>query len=283
MLPTAPNCAECQDTGFKPATKDGKTGVQRCDCYKHARMLLLPEFARIPARYKTATLDNFMTLENPTLEQARNVAEHFVNEYPMATPQGLMFMGRPGLGKTHLAVGIMHQLIRTKSIPCLFCDFPDLLREIQNSYNPLTKGSESLILAPILDAEVLVLDDLGSQKWSEWVQDMLGHVINDRYSHGRCTIFTTNYLDPAPNAKELEQSNLKRLQSYNVIDASGNIDKMKVDQLERLGIVFPWSRPEDSLEARIGERVRSRLREMCKVVSMTGEDFRRQKGTRNLR
>jgi len=267
-----------------PTSQDDQTGVQRCECYKRARISRLAEFARIPPRYATATLKNFIPGDNPWLQQALNDAEFFVKEYPMSAPQGLLFMGRPGLGKTHLAVGIIQALMETKSVACLFCDFPDLLREIQNSYNPLTHGSEALILAPILDAEVLILDDLGSQKWSEWVQDMLAHVINDRYKHGHSTIFTTNYLDPKPTigVDELDQVHMKHLINLGVIDDAGNIDQFKMQQLKELGISLRAKEQIDTLEARIGERLRSRLSQMCKTLKIAGEDFRKKIGARDI-
>jgi DNA replication protein DnaC len=261
-----------------PVTKDGASGVARCECYKRGRSSRLLEYARIPPRYKDATLDNYRPGENPWLNDAFLTAQIFVKDYPTAMPTGLLFMGTPGLGKTHLAIGIIKALIE-RGWPCLFCDFPDLLREIQNSYNPLTHGSEKLILAPILDADVLVLDDLGCQKWSEWVQDILGHVINDRYSHGHVTIFTTNYLDPkVSTAEEVEAlaKYLQRLRENEIIDENGNVNKFKMKELERLRIPVPTlPQKEDTLEARIGDRLRSRLNEMCKTVKMRGEDYRK--------
>lgn len=261
-----------------PATKDDASGVARCECYKRARSPRLLEFARIPPRYKDATLESYKPGDNPWLNSALHNAQRFVEMYPTAMPTGILFMGTPGLGKTHLAIGVIKALIE-RGWPCLFCDFPDLLREIQNSYNPLTHGSEKLILEPILNAEVLVLDDLGCQKWSEWVQDILGHVINDRYSHGHVTIFTTNYLDPkVTTAEEVEALGkyLERLRENEIIDESGNVNKYKMKELERLGIPMPTlPQKGDTLEARIGDRLRSRLNEMCKTVKMYGEDYRK--------
>ena len=260
-------------------------GVVRCECYKRARTPRLLEFARIPPRYATATLENYETLDNQSLERAKLAAEAFVRDYPHASTSGLVFMGRPGLGKTHLAIGIIRELMHTRGIACLFCDFPDLLREIQNSYNPLTQGSESLILAPILDADVLVLDDLGSMKWSEWVQDMVAHIINDRYKHGHATVLTTNYLDPDPTSKAVEEGErMRRLKELGIITATGDLDNFRVRELERLGVYFrPPNQKDESLQDRIGDRLRSRLTQMCKTVRMYGEDFRRSIATRNIR
>ena len=164
-------------------------------------------------------------------------AEKFVDEYPMPQPFGLLFMGPQGIGKTHLAVGIIKKLIREKSIPSLFCTFPELLKEIQDSWNPVSQSSEMTLLEPVLNVEVLVLDELGAQKPSDWVRDQVAYILNYRYNENKVTIITTNFLDPATSpAKE--------------------------------------DRKIDSLSQRIGERIRSRLFEMCKTIKMDGKDFR---------
>jgi len=98
------------------------------------------------------------------------------------------------VGKTHLAVAALKQLIN-KGIGGLFYDFRDLLKEIQDSYNPNTHTSELKILAPVYEADVLVLDELGASKPTEWVQETITHIINKRYNDKKVTIFTSNYLD----------------------------------------------------------------------------------------
>src|SRR5882724_11039713 len=107
---SSPGCSICNDTGWMRTTTETDSGVTRCDCYKQARIPRLGDYARIPPRYATATLENFLTLDNKSLEAAKVVAEFFVKDYPMAAPQGLLLMGRPGIGKTHLAVGIIQEL-----------------------------------------------------------------------------------------------------------------------------------------------------------------------------
>jgi len=82
-----------------------------------------------------------------------------------------------------------------KGIPGLFYDFRDLLKEIQDSYNSNTHTSELKVLSPVYDAEVLVLDELGATKPTEWVQETMTHIINKRYNERKITIFTSNYLE----------------------------------------------------------------------------------------
>jgi DNA replication protein DnaC len=120
-------------------------------------------------------------------------ARKFVDEYPLVEV-GLLFIGSCGVGKTHLAVAALKEIIK-KGVVGLFYDFRDLLKEIQDSYNPNTHTSELKILAPIYDADVLVLDELGASKPTEWVQETMTHIINKRYNDKKVTIFTSNYLD----------------------------------------------------------------------------------------
>jgi DNA replication protein DnaC len=135
-----------------------------------------------------------------------------------------------------------------KGIPGIFYDFRDLLKEIQDSFNPNTHTSELKILEPIFEAEVLVLDELGSSKPTEWVQETITHIINKRYNDNKITLFTSNYLDITA-AQKLAYGERK-------IDVP-------------IGTAY-----DESLTERVGVRLRSRLHEMCKLVLMEGDDYR---------
>ena len=242
--PTAiSGCPECIGTGWIRISKDGTSGVARCDCFRQARVQRLLANARIPSRYAHCDLKNFELNDKFTTKSlafAKIAAEEFVDEYPSSSPVGLLFMGQVGVGKTHLAVGIIQSLIRRKAVQCMFRSFPELLKEIQNSYSPISESSELSLLAPVLDAEVLVLDELGSQNPSAWVKDTVTYILNYRYSENKVTIFTTNYLDQ-----------------------DGPMNTTKGDK----GVFY-------SLTDRIGQQMRSRLYEMCKTIVMAGNDFR---------
>jgi DNA replication protein DnaC len=172
----------------------------------------------------------------------------FVRDYPGSAEKGLLLMGPSGVGKTHLAVASLKELIR-RGHGGLFCDYRELLKEIQASYNPASQSTEMGILEPIRTVEILVLDDLGASKPSDWVRDIVGIVLNARYNERRTTIITSNYLDnPATEGEPA------RLPS---------------------GKLVPPSR-EDSLEQRISSRMRSRLYEMCRTIEVFVPDFRRE-------
>src|SRR6516165_8480657 len=195
---SAPECPVCSGSGWKTLPVPGKANrVTRCDCYLSARLL---KTANIPARYEHCTLVDFatdFTGAHRSLAAARLAAGRFVEEYPLEKT-GLMFIGPIGTGKTHLAVGIIQELVRSKGVPCRFSDYRELLKEIQNSYNPSVQTSELEILRPVFDAEVLVLDELGAVKPTEWVFDTVSHILNSRYNEKKTTIITTNFLNLPP-------------------------------------------------------------------------------------
>jgi len=177
-----------------------------------------------------------------------------VLDYP-AVDRGLLFMGAAGVGKTHLAVAIIKGLL-SKGFACLFTEFGSLLKEIQGSYNPISRSSELRVLAPVYQADVLVLDELGATIPTDWVRDTMYQIINKRYNDKKLTIFTTNYLDETRIEKREEPESTSRTFSRKV-------------NAERI-------REMTTLEDRIGTRLRSRLYEMCHEVLIEGEDYRKQ-------
>jgi DNA replication protein DnaC len=87
-------------------------------------------------------------------------------------------------------------------VPCIFYEFGSLLKEIQNSYNPVLQTSQYKVLAPVFEAEVLVLGELGASKPTDWVRDTVMQIINTCYNDKKLTIFTTNYLDGRPSERD---------------------------------------------------------------------------------
>jgi len=209
-------CAHCGGTGWELV--EGK-GARPCRCRvtdRHAQMLAA---ALVPKRYENCCFDNYQPQGPPTSEYGRSQAyahlsaKLLVNEYPN-TDVGLLFIGPCGVGKTHLSAAIIRALV-AKGVPCLFYDFRDLLKEIQDSYNPVAQTSELRVLAPVYEAEVLILDELGAAKPTDWVRDTMTQIINNRYNDKKLTIFTSNYLDEpsAPNEETLTDRVGVRLRS----------------------------------------------------------------------
>lgn len=185
-------CTTCHGSGMEVVP--GK-GARRCRCRLEQQQSRLLERSRIPGRYENCVLANYRPASNNRTQlQAFNFAFKLISEFPSVN-RGLLFMGPVGVGKTHLSVAILHGLIEKKGVSCLFYEFGSLLKEIQNSYNPISQTSELRVLAPVIEAEVLVLDELGATKPTDWVRDTMMQIINTRYNDRKLTIFTTNYLD----------------------------------------------------------------------------------------
>jgi len=273
------DCPLCRGTGWKLISRDEAGGNRdatlvsmdkpafaqgtprlsyavACECGMEERAEKVMERARIPKRYEHCDFESYatdladgktwMAQHEQSLKQAKLLAQGFVRDYP-ATEKGLLLMGPSGVGKTHLAVAALKDLLR-RGHAGLFCDYRELLKEIQASYNPASESTEMGILEPIRGVELLVLDDLGASKPSAWVLDIIGLVLNARYNERRMTILTTNYFD--------ETSAIET------------------------GAQLPGGRrvvvKEDTLGDRIGARIRSRLFEMCRTVEVHAPDFRRE-------
>ncbi|HVG22067.1 MAG TPA: ATP-binding protein [Blastocatellia bacterium] len=186
-----PACMSCSGTGWEFVIDKG---VRPCHCRTEQRRAKLLADAHIPELYSESTLQNYQPSKgNLSHLRAFNYAHGLVRDYPIVD-RGILFMGSVGVGKTHLSVGILRGLIE-KGISCRFYEYRSLLKEIQNSYNPNTNTTEMSILAPLFEYEVIVLDEIGAARPSEWVQDTIALIINGRYNEKKLTILTTNYLD----------------------------------------------------------------------------------------
>jgi len=251
MKTATEGCPLCAGSGWKPVPGAPERGVTRCDCQLCARSGALIAAARIPKRYEHCELSNF-TADFPGADRsialAQISASRFVQEFDPRDGAGLLLIGGIGTGKTHLAVGILKELIAARGSACLFCDYRELLKQIQNSYNDSVQATELQVLRPVFEAEVLLLDELGAVKPSEWVWDTVSLILNTRYNDNRTTIITTNFAD----------------------EPAGNVTRSSSLSSARTAA------REETLGDRIGERMRSRLQEMCRIVKMDGPDFRQK-------
>jgi DNA replication protein DnaC len=233
-------CVECDGTGFVSAGEGAP--VRRCGCQGRRATSADLAAAGVPRRYLHCTFENYAPA-NPLQRTALAVARTFVESYP-AVERGILFTGPCGAGKSHLAAAILRRLVLEQGTRGVFADYQDLLKRIQASYSrgPGEGPTEEDVLAPVLEAEVLVLDDLGSRRSTPWAEETIGHLLTVRYNEERTTILTTNLLG---------------------IEA---LPEQRDDV------------PKDNvlLSERVAERILSRLHEMCRVVLVDGPDHRRR-------
>ena len=186
-------CPICDDTGWKTIEVDGVARVTRCDCWHQRSFESLLKSARIPRRYVHCELSNFEAHTDSQRDALRR-ATRLVDQFPVVD-KGLLFYGDNGVGKTHLAVALMKEAISRKGARAVFFETRDLLKLVRDTYNTGAQETELDVLRPVLEADLLVLDDIGAEKKSEWVEETLGLVVNTRYSERRVTVFTTNLTD----------------------------------------------------------------------------------------
>lgn len=195
-------CVDCGGTGWRPVTHEGVRRVERCACWQDGAASRLLAGARVPPRYARCDLSSFVLYPNERLKTAVARARRFADAFPVVS-KGLCLIGPPGIGKTHIAVSVLRAVVVEKGARGLFYDVRDLLRMIRSTYNPVVRTAEMDILRPVMEADLLVLDDLGAEKPSEWVEETMNLIVNTRYNERRPTIFTTNYED-SPDEAQLD-------------------------------------------------------------------------------
>ncbi len=258
----ATKCPLCEDTGWKTSSVDRKVRtVTPCDCRVAARNAKLLAQAGIPAQYEHCTLDNFNVTfpgAGKSLGNALFFARKFVEKY-LSEKTGMLLSGGCGTGKTHLAVAILRELVQQRGAQGLFCGYSALLKQIQATFSPQIVADEETgvvlteysLLQSVTQAEVLVLDDLGTEELTAWTRNLIYYVINERYNARRTTIITTNLQLRAPEIPPSARESEKDDQARKVM---------------RVETVFE----------RISERAYSRITEMCPhQIELYGPDYRR--------
>lgn len=237
-------CPRCGGSGWIILEREGISGAERCECADIGLSDRVERAAGIPSKFEHVSLANFVVPDNnpiarDTLGQVSLLLKAYVREYPFCKPQGLLFVGDTGCGKTHLAVSVLRALI-ANGHQGLFFDYQTLLNRIRSSYNADSGTGDREAYRASMDADILVLDDLGDHRVKDWVEDIISSIVNHRYNNNKTLIATTNLQLQKPESSRRKNS-----------------ETSTVDYKRTLGEV-------------IGVRAQSRLYEMCRIVDLSG-------------
>ena len=224
-------CQKCEGIGW--IIKEN--GVEKCPCQYSDITENIFQRMNIPKRYRDKEISNFIPDKKAGHKLVLIRIEDYINSDDFIKGKGLFFVGPPGVGKTHLAVGILKEFFRRKGIVGLFYDTRSLLFKLKSSFDGSSSSRE--IIEEVIDTPILILDDLGSERLSDWAKDILHYIIINRYNDLKPIIITSN----------IELKSNKNTEG---------------DMLE------------NTLEERMGQAIASRLSEMCEVLPVKGKDKR---------
>ena len=241
-------CERCGGTGWIIVERASVSGAERCACRSEGRAERLEERSQIPPLYRNASFENFKTEGMQELKMVMSAVKRYSDDFPLGQKRGLLPIGEPGTGKTHLAIAALRRIIQ-KGFEGVFTDFQALLDRIRAGYDSTSNSSNKEAYRMALDSEVLMLDDLGAHRVTDWVQDTITAIVTHRCNNQMPLIATTNLPD-------------------------ADVEGSKTIQRGTVGIEY-----RRTLRDHIGDRARSRLFEMCNVIQMPHiDDYRVRRG-----
>jgi DNA replication protein DnaC len=251
------SCFECKicegSRRIFEETPQGHSTIRECECSGLFKRMALFNHAGVPGKFVHEDFSSY-SVDPPQHRTQKNAllnSKKFIEDYVDRKgqySQGLIYMGAPGLGKTHLVISVIKEFVMQHGVECKFVDFFELLRDIRHGYGE--DISEKDFIDPYVGVQVLVIDELAKGRNTDWELTILDHFISTRYNDDdKVTLVTTNFSDKLENP---------------IVPASRN---------DKQGLSNAYSR--FTLEEKVGARIHSRLMEMCKKVNLEGKDYRR--------
>jgi DNA replication protein DnaC len=245
-------CARCGETGYTLVPTGASTLAQVCSCRHLDERIGLFNQIGIPAAIAKACFDNFKSWSQDH-QRAKVAAEDFARKFRKDAPtKGFLLYGRPGAGKTHLLAAALRYLALEKGVGGRYVEFMLLLSDIRAGFDANRGHME--VLRPLLHVPVLAIDELGKERGTEWERSMLDELISRRFNSGLSTLFATNYFLEERENPVKETPGMRNTRSP---DFAREAEAM-------------------TLPRRVGDRIYSRLNEMCTFVKLDpGHDLRK--------
>jgi DNA replication protein DnaC len=245
-------CARCGGSGYVLVPSGGTSVAQACACRHLDERIAVFNQIGIPPVIARASFQHPRTW-HPGQVHAKNVAEAFAHKFRLDQPtRGFLLYGRPGGGKTHILASTLRYLALERGVGSRYVEFLLLLSDIRAGFN--ANRSHMEILKPLLAVPVLAIDELGKERGTEWERSMLDELISRRFNSGLSTLFATNYY--------------LRAEDYPVREEPGR-------RVSTRSAEFAREAEAMTLPQRVGDRVYSRLTEMCEFIKLDpGIDFR---------
>ncbi len=266
-------CALCKSRGFIFEVSGALTTVNLCSCVKSCTKCLghasstdasgisqpckspplhvtLSHFnaAQIPAKYAQASLGTFTNFSGNGKDVVMFV-RNWISHFKPRGIKGFILGGGVGVGKTHLLAGVIKALV-LKGYSAAFVDFFQLLAQLREAY--ASDKSDASLIQPLMYTDLLVIDELGKGRNTEWELTILDQLVMGRYNENKTIIASTNY-----NLNEDVPLN----QNLSLEEDSFSYGSFASQQY------MPLAR-------RVGPRIYSRLKEMCHFTQLNGKDMR---------
>lgn len=235
------SCPHC----FGKARQMTAEGSKQCRTPNPSRVVSILNTSMIPARYAAVRLEHFSNFTGNGREVCHAI-QGWSREFKRGESRGLLMSGPVGVGKTYILAAIAKSFAY-RGYTVRFVDFFQLLNELKAGY--ANEKADSTTIRSLIDVDLLVIDELGKGRNSDWELSIIDQLVMGRYNQNKPIVASTNYSLQSDRRVDLDLESQHR--------------SFDLNQFE-------------SLESRVGARIFSRLIETCLLVELTGHDFRKR-------